>query len=62
MAKFNVVWTAHYKCSATVEADDKTSAMEACYDLDDDKVKREFEGTSDWCASSPDGDDGNDGE
>ena len=62
MAKFNVVWTAHYKCSATVEAGDEASAMAACYDLDDDKIKRELEGTSDWCASSPDGDGGDDEE
>lgn len=58
MAVFNVVWTAHYKCSATVEADNEAAAMEACHDLDDDRIKREFEGTSDWCASSPGGGDG----
>lgn len=56
MAKFNVAWTAHYKCSATVEAADEAAAMEACYGLDDGQVKREFEGTSDWSAEPEDGD------
>ena len=53
---FHVTWTAHYKCSATVKAADEAAAMEACYGLDDDQVKREFEGTSDWSAEPDDGD------
>ena len=52
---FHVTWTAHYKCSATVEAADEAAAMEACYGLDDGQIKREYESSSDWSAEPEDG-------
>lgn len=50
MQTFKVVWTEHYTCTATVQAESREAAIQACYDADGKQVRKEYEGSSDWSA------------